>query len=482
MIGASDRAKYDEGWAAFGRRDYASAVRVFGALARRYPGEPDVAEMLGRSLTELGRLDEGEALIRGVVGSHPDRLSGRRALALVFRAREDLASAEAELDAALGIDPDDAPTIAARAELETFGGRYEEALSRLAPLIRGGRREPELVRAYAHAAERTDDLDEPIELLGSVIADHSTSVPVRVSLLYRRASLYEKAGRFDEAFADAKRANAGAGVRFDAPAQQRIVELCLERWTPDAFARLDSSGSDDESMVFVIGMPRSGTSLTEQILGRHPDVTAGGERPTVRESIRTLGLMPQPTPRLPSVKQSRELADRVLADRRSIGTDARLVTDKMPTNYLFLPYIAKALPRARFVHCRRHPLDVCLSCFMMGFTPPIDWATSLKSAGAFHSMYAALTERWASLPGVRMHEVEYESLVREPEGEVRRLLDFLDLPFDEACLSPERSDRVVFTPSVHQVRRPIYSTSIGRHERFEGHLGPLRAALGLPPR
>jgi hypothetical protein len=234
-------------------------------------------------------------------------------------------------------------------------------------------------------------------------------------------------------------------------------------------------------------MPRSGTTLVEQILASHPEGAGAGELPDV------IG-MATGLPRVLGVPEAYPECvadlDRAALDRLAEGylkrvqgrfPDARRVVDKMPQNFLHLGLIALLFPKARVVHCVRDPLDTCLSCYTTAFAVPHDYARDLGHLGRYYRAYARLMQHWRRVFEALdrpLLELPYEDVVADLEGRTRTLLAFVGLPWDERCLRFHETRRDVGTASYDQVRRPIYNTSIGRWKRFERHLGPLKAALG----
>jgi hypothetical protein len=256
--------------------------------------------------------------------------------------------------------------------------------------------------------------------------------------------------------------------------------------SPQTFSTLSGAGDPSRRPVFIVGMPRSGTSLVEQILASHPDVWGGGEQ-TVLER-----LLIERTPRAVSpLERARSLRDLQVSDLSSLGSDyvaeiskissgALRVTDKMPLNFRFVGLIHLILPNAQIVHCRRDPLDTCLSCFAQNFSRGQDWSYDLEDLGRYYRGYERLMSHWREqTPPGRLLEISYEALVADLEGESRRLLAFCGLPWDSACLSFHETRRQVRTASVAQVRQPIYPRSVGRAVRYRPYLGPLMAALNL---
>jgi hypothetical protein len=232
-------------------------------------------------------------------------------------------------------------------------------------------------------------------------------------------------------------------------------------------------------------MPRSGTTLTEQIISRHPQAAAGEELKDIAQIAVSLGSRGDHArnfaKRLSKLTRSetRELAGRYLSTLDRISVNAPRVTDKMPQNFLHLGLIALLFPNARIIHCRRDPLDTCLSCFTMHLKDHHHgYAGDLGTLGSYYREYANLMAHWRKVVPVPIHELQYERLIEFPEEESRKLIDFIGLPWDSACLAPHESARPIRTLSRIQVRQPIYRTSVARWRRYEKHLGPLKAALG----
>jgi hypothetical protein len=230
-------------------------------------------------------------------------------------------------------------------------------------------------------------------------------------------------------------------------------------------------------MVFVLGLPRTGTTLVEQILGAHPQVFPAGE-------LATLGALAHEAAGLGHNPGPRELADlgrRYLAALPAASRGALRVTDKMPLNFRYLGFLQAILPGARIVHCRRDARDVALSCFATDFIDPaLGFSTRIDWLAAYVRLYEEVVTRWQERIEVPTMMLDYEALVHEPEVWIRRLVDFAGLPWDDACLSFHRQRRVAATASHAQVRQPIYTRSIGRWRHYRAHLGDLGELLGRP--
>ena len=222
-------------------------------------------------------------------------------------------------------------------------------------------------------------------------------------------------------------------------------------------------------------MPRSGTTLVEQIFSSHPLVAAGGELPFWRQRVQTGAAVFGPDARLDI---ARRVAGDYLATLRVVSPTAARVTDKTPFNFAHLGLIRQMFPFATIVHCRRAPIDTCLSNFMTNFAAQYDFAADRGSLVFFYRQYQRLMAHWRSvLPPERFIEVDYETLVADPEPLTRRLIEISGLDWDDACLAPHQNQRRVTTASIWQARQPIYRTSVERWRRYEPWLGELRTLL-----
>jgi tetratricopeptide (TPR) repeat protein len=277
--------------------------------------------------------------------------------------------------------------------------------------------------------------------------------------------------------ADAVRRRSGS---FDADAFAITIDRLITRFTPELIAQAPALGSCDVTPLLIIGMPRSGTTLVEQIISMHPEVEGGGElnfwNQRGSEWLRS-GAAGNERPVVVSEFLAKAAADylRVL---RAISPNASRVTDKMPFNFLWAGLIHLAFPRAIIVHCRRAAIDTALSIHQTHFHPTLPFPTGGAELVEYFHSYQRLIDHWRSvLPVDRFIEVDYETLTRTPEPVVRRIIAACSLAWNDACLRPESNPRAVKTPSKWQTRQPIYRTSVERWRRYEPWLGALRALV-----
>jgi tetratricopeptide (TPR) repeat protein len=289
--------------------------------------------------------------------------------------------------------------------------------------------------------------------------------------------------------------DAADGVRrgaasFDPAAFSIEIDRLIARCTPELIARAPELGSCDATPVLIIGMPRSGTTLVEQIVSMHPEVGAGGELnfwnqrgPEWHGSVAAGNETPVvPMGNLPTEVVAKEFLAKAAADYlgvlRAIAPKAARVTDKMPFNFLWAGLIHAAFPRTVIIHCRRAAIDTALSIHQTHFHPSLPFPTGGAELVAYFRSYQRLVDHWRSvLPADRFIDVDYEELTGAPEPVIRRIIAACGLAWDDACLRPESNPRAVKTPSKWQTRQPIYRTSVERWRRYEPWLGPLRALV-----
>jgi hypothetical protein len=283
-------------------------------------------------------------------------------------------------------------------------------------------------------------------------------------------------GHFDEANRiEAERLRL-VGRSVDREQYATDVSAMISTLTPDYFARHAEGGSDSELPLLIVGMPRSGTTLVEQILSSHPDIGSGGELGFWSEKAATLvdagaGAF--------TAASAREIAAEYLQILSETAPAARRVIDKMPQNYVHLGLAHLVFPAARIIHCRRSPIDTCLSIYFTHFSMMKDYAFDRPDIVFFYEQYLRLMAHWRQvLPSRRFMEVDYEMLVTNRERETRRMINFCGLDWTEACLHSERNQRVITTASMWQARQPVYQTSVGRWRHYEPWLGEFRRLLG----
>ena len=375
--------------------------------------------------------------------------------------------------------PRDNDLLLHRLRILSYLGRFSEAAAGYRELLE---REPGHIGALFSMVMQ--DHGEEIGGLACIqarLADDGLSAPQRRLLCYAQAHLLERDQRFEEAFAVFRQANAigAAGGGMNIPAKQRGARAVLADIDAEVIDQCSGRGHQSERPVFIIGMPRSGTSLTEQILASHPDVYAAGERLFWGEILgRLVKSAPQSADSMVAAIDSMHSgvwenagAD-YLRHVSEINSDSLRITDKLPANFGLLPFIRLIFPRARILHVRRDPLATIASCIRTPFSDP-SLACTVEDWARYYGIYQALIARWRPLLGDQMLELDYEELVSDLPGQARRLTAFLGLRWDDACQHPELNQRAVRTASAGQVRRKVHLESVDAWRCYQAQLAAI---------
>jgi tetratricopeptide (TPR) repeat protein len=326
--------------------------------------------------------------------------------------------------------------------------------------------------------------DSEVKYLEKVYPDSDNSDESKTRIAFSLAKVFEKAGDYSKAFSYLDDGNKLKRSCYDYALDEdkAFFSSIKEVFSGDFFRKLAGSGCEDKAPIFILGMPRSGTTLTEQILSSHFQVYGAGELPDLRKQFVQLSeegdynKFPELAGLL-TVDDMTEMGKAYIEGLRKRNSSAERITDKMPHNFLHVGMIRLMLPNAKVIHCRRNPIDNCLSIFKQNFGGVHKYAYEQTELGGYHLLYQDLMEHWNSvLPGF-MFELQYEDMVADQEGMTRKLLEFCELPWDDNCLQFHKSERTVKTASYTQGRKKIYSDSVQLWKRYEQELQPLISAL-----
>lgn len=494
----------------------------YRALLRRHPKDARVSGLLGLLLVQGGRNREAAAVMDAAIaaGGSDVGLFNSHALAMNALARYPEAVASARQAAAF--KPDVAELQINLGNALRRAGQAEEALeayrraiamnSKLASAQIGlgsaqaalGDGEaaavayraalalqPDNARAFYHLALTAKVLDDAAD---TATVDHFRRRAARANLPDEEAVLLHNAlgflddrrGAHDAAFTHfaafnqaVARQQAAQGSTFDPAAHEAFVDKLIEAFPGGDTENSPISSSRGAETIFIVGMPRSGTTLVEQIVASHSQVTGGGELPHLPALVTQIADYPAGFSRLPQARID-ELAKTYLKALTAIDPEASRITDKLPLNLMQVGLIARLFPAATVVHCQRDPRDSGLSCFFHNFASGHEFARDLGHIGAFYRGIERLMAHWRRTTSLRLVEVRYEDLVSEPEPAIRRLIGALGLDWEGACLDHRKTRRSVGTASQLQVRQEIGRSAVGRWRQYQAHLQPLLAALEQP--
>ncbi len=464
----------------------AEAEGAFREALLLQPGNVDTLHALGVVLAESDRLEEARSCQDKVLARHPDHPQALLALGFLLRRAGDLPAAVAACRRAVQVAPAFTEGWIGLGNALRSIGRFEEAV---ASFRRALTINPDAAEAHRGLA-LTGVAAAPAEAarLAAILRGTDARTADRISAGFALGRALDDQDRHDEAFtcyADAnalfRESEAEAGRRFDADLLRQHIDRIIRTCTADAIRGQPDVAMPSELPVFIVGMPRSGTSLIEQIVASHSQVFGAGELAEVGRIATRLrdGADVEFPLRCPA--EARHLAETHLDRLRTLGGGRLRVVDKMPDNIFELALIAVLFPGARIILSKRDPRDTCLSCFFQRFSGSSQlFSYDLLACGRRYLEQQRLVTHWQQVLPLRMIEVEYETLVADLETESRRLIEFLDLPWEAACLDFHRTDRAVLTASSWQVRQPLYTRSVGRWRVYQAHLGPLLRLLDAP--
>ena len=469
------------------------AVRHFQEAIRLAPSMASGYTNLCKLLRELNRPTEAYGHCLRAVELAPESVEAHTNLAAVLSDLSRAGEAAKEFEKALSIDPEHAGAWEGLGAVHQQRGAFDEATTCFRKLVDNPDRAPLAYRALT-VMKRLDDNGNDIQRMRALLSSDNLSERHQGTLHYALGTIEHQSGNFDEAFAHFETANKlwSKSVPYIDDDYRRFVDAVIEVFTREFIeASAARMGTLTERSVFIVGMPRSGTTLIEQILSSHPEVYGAGELTffnIVRQDIqRTCGSVTESAPESAkayprcvsklSAEDGSRFAQAYLDLLNRLAADASRVTDKMPSNYANVGLIWSLLPRARIIHCNRNPLDSGLSCFITCFAKGNTFSCDLRDIGRMYLHSQRFMEHWRSIRPEAVLDVNYEELVADQEEQSRRLIDFIELEWDDRCLRFHETERVVKTASMSQVRRPMYSSSVDRWRCYERHLGPLQEVL-----
>jgi tetratricopeptide (TPR) repeat protein len=458
--------------------------QAFDALKQALLIDPTRSETylsLGNLLVEAEQLDDAIACYERAVTHDPHLARAHSRLGQELLQRGEPERAEALFRHTLALDLNDAASWSDLARTLEDLGQAEAALSCYRNVLR---REP------GHAVALGQYLalikgDEGLAWAGQVetaLEGTQRSPEAQALVGYGLAKFYDRRGRFSDAAHAATRANAArqqAAGQFHRETLQTRVDGIIETYRPDFFAERRSFGIGTDQPVFIVGLPRSGTTLIEQILAAHPLMYGAGELPDlVRLASRSL-VEQDVAPWQAAYQLTDEMTSRLLAHeylqalRRNAPPNCPRISDKQPLNFFHLAFAALLFPNARVIHCRRDAKDNALSIWMENFNPDQRYATDFSDLAFFRTQYERVMAHWHAALPLAILDVQYEDVVADLEGQARRLMTFLGAPWDDRCLNFHQQERAVQTPSRWQVRQPIYTRSVGRWKDYAPYLPEL---------
>ena len=424
-------------------------LRKAVALRENYT---DAQMTLASTLESLDQVDEAVSIFKNLLQQQPDNLALLLNLGNITKTQGKMEEANGYFDRVLALDPDN------------LAVQY----------------------SLSHAKDGKEAIN--IEELEQRFEDPKLEKEPRRTLHFTVGKYYDDIADYPKAYDHFKQGNDMDDriEPYNANSFSKGVDRIIDTFDEEFFKRRYGMGAESESPIFIVGMPRSGTSLTEQILSSHPQVYGAGELKNIGEIIRMFQQRLQGKAGFPEMFKGLDpitacnLGERYLRETRELSDrgDFARITDKMPGNTTNLGVIALLLPRARIVHCKRNPMDSCFSNYSHNFASVISYSRQLKDLGSHYSDYHRVMEHWKKVLPIPILDVRYEDMVADNEGMSRKLIEFCGLEWDDACLNFNKTERRVKTASTMQIRQPIYNTSVARWRKYEEQLQPLYEALG----
>lgn len=501
---------------------HAEAIAPLTSAVRQDPGYSDAWCNLGCAYTVLENYEKGMQAYQQAIQLRPDYLEAHLGMARIYMDLENPREAEAMVRRALEIDPGKAEAYSMLASIYNelaLLDKAEECYRKALEL------DPELVGAYmgrGHMHMESGDFDVAEDCFNKALElDDEDTLAIRfafsqlrkvtpdnehfrvlreldqvdrlrgneaINYYYAMGKCLDDTGEHEQAFEyylqGAKRKRDTIG--YDPQSNRQLTESIQAIFTADWIGQLAGNGNPSAVPIFILGMPRSGTTLTEQIIASHPLVYGAGELRDLKDLATRLvspaGTVYPGSLRGLNAQGLQLLGDEYVKRLAERAPDAARITDKMPGNFQLLGLIHLILPQAKIIHVQRHPLDTCISGFTRLFRSNQNQSYDLREQGLFYRDYYHLMQHWRTvLPPGSFYEVRYEELVQDNENQVRRLIDYCGLPWDDACLESHKTKRTVKTASITQVRQPIYTHSLERWRRYDKFLAPLREGLGDIP-
>ncbi len=468
-----DQQNFLQAFHAYNAADYPRAIEILRQMEWTLGEHPDVLHLLGSSLAWWGRPEEGRDYLKRAVELNPASAQAWADLGHTYTLGGQFDEAHKHIDRGLAARADHPGALRAKVQLLQRGGRVDEAYALLQPVIARGANHPNIILAFAELCRRVGKSEEGIAKLKELIPRQGVHPSHKASAYFQLGALLDAAKDYDGAWEAYTQGNRIWQGQWDPSQLTQWVDRIIASSTREKLAALPRATYTTQLPVFIVGFPRSGTTLVEQIIAAHPQAYGAGE----------LNLIPVMTRENPIESLTTQTIDRLAKDyveriTKRAGAGAVRITDKNPGNYLHLAYLSLVFPGAKVIHCTRDPIDTCLSCYFQDFAHRHPYTRDIAHCGQAYRDYQRAIAHFTRTLNLPILEVNYESLVREQEPQTRRIIEHIGLPWDAACLKPEEARRVTLTASSDQVQQKVYQTSVQRWRNYEKHLAPLTAVLG----
>lgn len=469
--------------------DHARALEVYTKFLRtqpRHTSRRTVSLRVGQLMLLTGKFDQAVSHFKKMVDADRRDTDAIYNLAQAQAYAMQLEEATRTVERLLAVDPDHPEGLARMATFLNFAGRPEEGEALLDEAARRGVKHWSVELAFAGLAPRIGRMDESVARMRAVVDAGGLDREEHADLLFNIGYLLDKLGRFDEAWEAVSAGNQIHAMHWNPEGFARSIDRLIEIQDAKAIAALPEPMDPASDVVLVLGSPRSGTTLIEQILAAHPDASTAGELGTLRQVVLDASGSPGGVPEDPRRIRQVDMikaSGAYLSDLRARTGKSKRRVDKCPGNWQFLGMGSKILPQARVIHSVRDPRDTAISCYFRHFVAGHAFTTRMDWLGRYLACERKLMRHWARVlpegaPRLGFTSAVYEQIVESPESEARRLVEFVGLPWDDACLRFGETKKIVNTLNADQAGQGVYKGSAARWRRYEKHLAPFLEAMG----
>lgn len=461
------------------------ALHAFSKLLELQPDSAIAYNNLGIVYDSIGKTEEAESAYRNAIRIDPSLLETSCHLGYLLADEGRTAEALEIFDQILEQSPQLKSAIAGKATALEKLGDTEQARALLEKYAGDESADAEIVIAACKVALRTGEYDNAARRAENLVRSGNTTEKGLADLHFVLGDLYDKQEKYHLAFSHYKEANALSPCAYSHEQHIRYIDRIISATDSSSLDKLPDNRPEFRRLVFIVGMPRSGTSLVEQILASHPDVFGAGELRYIGDIAAALPGKNGKSASYPEgldtlTRESlHSLAGLYTTPVNRLADKSPVITDKMPHNFLFLAFIHKLFPDAKIIHVKRNLLDNCLSLYFNSFNPNHAYSTDLGLLGKYYGEYLRLMRHWREQAGIPMLDIQYETLINDFDNCTSRLLDYCGLGWSDSCRDFHMNKRFVKTPSYNQVCQPLYSSSINRWKHYDEFIEELKESLHL---
>ena len=465
------------------RNNLSGAIDLQKQALLHKPDYSDAHFNLANALQLQGNSNDAETHYRKALEHNPNSFLALHGLGQLLASRGETQLALSLLEQASAIQPGFPEIPASIAEIYEKQGNHEKALQVIAPYLTTSGASPGISLSFAKIAPHLNREDDAISLLTGQLTNPALPINIRKDIHFALGDLFDSKALYQKAFEYYQLGNEGAAKTTSDPGGINQIHLIKETFQKDYPKNITRSSNVSDKPIFIVGMPRSGTTLIEQIIACHPSIAGAGELPYLGDILNSFpARFGQSTHYPTSIEKLSKsdldtLAINYLEKLSAHAPDAARITDKMPHNFLHIGIIDRLFPKARIIHCTRNPMDTCVSIYFHNFTTNHPYASDLKALGTYYNAYKDLMEHWLKVIDMPILNVPYEDLVAEQETVSKQIIEFCGVDWNDNCLRFYESKRIANTPSYNQVREPLYSKSIDRWKHYSKELQALKQTI-----